>query len=109
MSSEKDLQALKTRAKDVEGRLCFLLKRIGELEHGPKLLTYRATVDPERCIICGICRECCPTGAISIDRIARVDPVKCSGCGRCVEACPQGAMRLRPVKRTSCKNARVAA
>jgi len=105
---EKELQALKKRAKEMEGRLHFLMKRIGAFEHAPKPSTYRATVDPEKCIVCGTCLELCPTGAISIDRIVHIDPVRCTGCGRCVEACPQGAMRSRLVKRASGERVRVA-
>ena len=105
---EEELQALKKRAKDMEDRLHFLMKRIGAFEHDPKPSTYRATVDPERCIVCGACLELCPTGAISIDRIAHIDPIRCTGCGRCVEACPQGALRWQRVKRVSGEMTRVA-
>ena len=105
---EEELRALKKRAKDMEERLCSLMKRIGAFEHDPRPSTYRSAVDPEKCIACGTCLELCPTGAISIDRIAHIDPTRCTGCGRCVEACPQGALRWQRVKGVSGEMTRVA-
>lgn len=101
ISRGEELQALKRRAKDVEGRLHLLMKQLRELEYGLAHSTYQAIVEAEKCVLCGTCRDLCPTGAVTLDRIVRIDPARCTGCGYCVEACPQGAIGLRPVKRIS--------
>lgn len=43
----------------------------------------------------------CPTGAITVDEVARVDPSRCRGDGICVEQCPVSAIRLveRPARK----------
>lgn len=97
MSREQGLQALKERALAIEFRLRLLEKRISGLEHGFTPSEFRASVDSERCVGCGTCQDVCPTGAISVEEIARVDPRLCIGCGRCVERCPRGALMLNPL------------
>ncbi len=48
----------------------------------------KVTIQPERCVGCGICVKVCPFGAISLqERKARVDPDKCTLCGACADAC----------------------
>ncbi len=52
----------------------------------------------EGCILCGMCVDFCPTGAISghdapgtIDGYQYViDPDACVDCGECAEICPAG-------------------
>jgi coenzyme F420-reducing hydrogenase delta subunit/ferredoxin len=59
------------------------------------------SVDPEKCIGCGLCREICECGGIeavegmggNIPR--RVDPMQCTGGGTCAAACPYEALSLR--------------
>ena len=53
-----------------------------------------AIVDKEKCVGCGVCKDACGVGAISIDEIAIIDEEKCVSCGACVDACPQGAIEL---------------
>ncbi len=54
-----------------------------------------AVVDPEKCRGCGICREVCRFGAVSLlDGKASVDPFSCEGCGVCVRSCPEEAIRF---------------
>lgn len=96
---EKEVQALKEKVRDIEARFFSLGKRIREIEQGrPIPLAFKALVDPDKCIACGICQEICQTGAVTLELIAHVNPARCMGCGSCVEVCPQGAMSLHIVK-----------
>lgn len=56
---------------------------------------HKASIDPERCVACGLCAEKCRFGAI--DAGCRVTPLKCEGCGVCEFVCPQQAVTLHPV------------
>lgn len=51
-------------------------------------------VDKEKCTACGICKDVCFHGAISIEDVAVMDSEKCSGCGLCSQMCPVKAIRL---------------
>jgi Pyruvate/2-oxoacid:ferredoxin oxidoreductase delta subunit len=66
---------------------------------GPQKSNYRAVVDPEECISCGVCLERCPVDAIANDQNnkALVERAKCIGCGVCVIGCPTDAIELVPV------------
>jgi len=99
VNREKEIQTLKKNAKEIEFRLRFFEKKIRKMEHGLKFSIFQATVDQDKCVSCGICQGICPTGAISIDQVARVDPSLCKGCGLCTKKCPQGAISLHPVGR----------
>jgi MinD superfamily P-loop ATPase len=50
----------------------------------------KATIDPELCTQCGLCRDVCCFGAISHDFV--VDPFSCEGCGACHFICPSNAV-----------------
>ncbi len=51
-----------------------------------------AYVINDDCVMCGACKEECPTGAISEgDPKYIIDPNKCDNCGTCAEVCPVGA------------------
>ena len=51
------------------------------------------------CIGCGICRDNCHQGAISIiNRKVVIDMVKCDNCGFCLNICPRGAINGKSVK-----------
>lgn len=56
-----------------------------------------AFVDKTICVACGVCRQTCPKGAISIYRgcYAAVEAEKCVGCGLCAKACPAGCIETR--------------
>ncbi len=51
-----------------------------------------ASIDLERCIECGLCRERCRYGAISDDFV--VKDYVCEGCGVCYHVCPENAIQL---------------
>ena len=56
-------------------------------------LTTRPTVIPEKCVLCGICRDACPPVAITIrDKRLQFDYRACIRCFCCRELCPRGAL-----------------
>ncbi|MCK4466924.1 MAG: 4Fe-4S binding protein [Desulfobacterales bacterium] len=90
----QDLRTLTEQAQAIESRLRFLEQRIRDIEQKHARSNFKAFVDSESCVGCGTCVDVCPTGAISVEEIARVDPKRCIGCGCCVDQCPQGALAL---------------
>jgi len=55
-----------------------------------------ASVDPDRCIVCGNCEAVCEFGAIRVGRgAAEVNPLLCKGCGTCSVECPAMAITMR--------------
>jgi len=55
----------------------------------------KASIDPDICTSCGLCREHCRFDAITEDYV--VQPFSCEGCGVCEHVCPSGAVSLRQV------------
>ncbi len=56
---------------------------------------YRAAVDDDACVGCGVCIERCPFDAIaSIEDGIRVENTACMGCGVCVDSCAKGALTM---------------
>ena len=52
-----------------------------------------AIIDPDKCVLCGICQEVCRFDAIIPgDAYYRVDSVACEGCASCVYQCPEEAI-----------------
>lgn len=49
-------------------------------------------VDEELCTECGICKKCCPYGAIELDPKPIFDQHKCYGCWACFNKCPEKAI-----------------
>jgi len=58
---------------------------------------YRAEIDPDECVGCGMCVERCQMEAAKLDakeQKSKVDPARCIGCGVCVPTCATGAIHL---------------
>ncbi len=52
---------------------------------------------PYGCLGYGDCLKACKFGAISIEyNVAKIDPDKCVACGMCKDACPKGIISLIP-------------
>ena len=97
MSRQEELQQLKTRAWEIQVRLDFLEMRINSISRStPTAPQWKAFVDVEKCVGCGICQEVCPVGAVEVDECARIQTNSCIGCGRCVQECPHEALALQP-------------
>jgi uncharacterized protein (DUF362 family)/Pyruvate/2-oxoacid:ferredoxin oxidoreductase delta subunit len=59
-------------------------------------LTSRPFALPDKCLLCGICRDACPPGAIEIrNGSLHIDYDRCIRCFCCRELCPHGALGVR--------------
>ena len=89
----RHLQLLRLLLRDLHG------PKLAGLSEGPQKSNYRAVIDPEECISCGVCIERCPVNAIAEDENgkSKVDRAKCIGCGVCVIGCPTDAIEMVPV------------
>lgn len=56
----------------------------------------KPVVREANCVACGMCERNCPTGAITVQRVARIDYDLCIGCGQCIAMCNYGAMSAGP-------------
>ncbi len=53
----------------------------------------KASIEPDKCIGCGLCEEHCHFDAIyPSERIFTISPLKCEGCGMCLHVCPVNAI-----------------
>ncbi|MFZ5773340.1 MAG: glycyl-radical enzyme activating protein [Thermodesulfobacteriota bacterium] len=64
--------------------------------HNPEFIASRPELafSAERCIGCGDCRDICPEGALTVDKIVHIDRSRCTGCGLCALSCPTKALEL---------------
>ncbi|MFC1836226.1 ATP-binding protein [Thermodesulfobacteriota bacterium] len=53
---------------------------------------FKASIDPRKCIKCGLCAEHCRFDAITARTL--VDPLSCEGCGLCYHLCPEDAVTM---------------
>jgi len=66
---------------------------------------FRAVLDSEACVGCGLCVKRCPMDALRVPdnapraAVPEIVPGRCVGCGVCVAACAQGAVRLEKKER----------
>jgi Pyruvate/2-oxoacid:ferredoxin oxidoreductase delta subunit len=84
------------------GCCCGVLRGITHLglAEAPQRSNYRAVIDEEKCISCGVCVERCPVDAIFDDESSmksKVERAKCIGCGVCVIGCASDAIEMEPV------------
>jgi Na+-translocating ferredoxin:NAD+ oxidoreductase subunit B len=77
----------------------FQGKTLAGLSEGPQRSNFRAVIDSETCIACGVCQERCPVDAIADDEnfTSKVERAKCIGCGVCVIGCTTEAIEMVPV------------
>jgi len=59
------------------------------------------TMDPTKCLTCGICAHVCVSAAIELTQAEGTcdwtyDPARCTYCGRCVDHCPVAALTQAP-------------
>ncbi|MCF8095668.1 MAG: hydrogenase iron-sulfur subunit [Desulfobacteraceae bacterium] len=75
----------------------FQKSRGGEL-FVPRIV---CSVDPDKCVGCGLCQELCDCGGIGVEEATGgglprvVDPLICTGGGTCAAACPYKALVLQ--------------
>jgi ferredoxin len=83
----------------------FLLPHVSSVQWGLPLFLMRSLRNhltaypypvPDKCVLCGICRDACPPGAMEIrDGKLHIDYRRCIRCFCCRELCPENALRIR--------------
>ncbi len=100
--SKRDLQPFKTKSRIPNEEVkCAYYKT----QKGSDLYAMDVLDETERCMSCGVCRDCkmcmtsCPKGAIERVEVGSdfayiSDPTKCIGCGICSGVCPCGIWKM---------------
>lgn len=84
------------------GCCCGVLNTLKNIPNGSDFAAgnYRARIDEDKCVGCGICADRCQVNAIAVmEKKAAIDPKRCIGCGVCVPGCKPGAVRLEERER----------
>ena len=85
---EKEIEDI----NDIVGKA---LSNIVPLEKLDRETKYKAVIDKNKCVSCGICEQICFYSAIShVGKHFMVDHNVCDGCGLCMSICPQKAIKL---------------
>ena len=81
---------------DVDAANLSLLLETSNTECRPYMGLECASIDPNKCIGCGICQVYCRFSAINEgdDGKYSVNPLKCEGCGVCSLVCGEGAVTI---------------
>ncbi len=68
----------------------------------------KPTIDPDKCVACGLCVKNCKQKAISIiDGKAHINYDKCVGCGECIVTCAKKAITQAEVDQSRILNEKV--
>jgi heterodisulfide reductase subunit A len=87
----KDIRETTMESMATSSKVATFLGK-GEISVSPEV----AFLVPNRCDLCGICIDKCPTKAIDKGKSeVSIDPISCIGCGLCVPVCPKEALDLR--------------
>ncbi len=87
----KDVRETTMESMATASKVATLLGK-GKISVSPEV----AYLLPEKCNLCEICIDVCPTKAIQKgkDEVV-IDPISCVGCGICVPLCPEEAIDLK--------------
>ena len=78
---------------DVDAPDLHLILKPENLETGEFFSGNEAIINQNLCTGCGICRDMCRYGAVSVTNgVFGINPIKCEGCKVCVHFCPAGAV-----------------
>jgi ferredoxin len=100
----------RTGAHGRSSRRAFLGGRAPPPAGPTERITIAETCLARRNIVCGICRDECPQGAIrmrpAIGRVPVpiVDAERCTGCGDCARICPAEAIVIAPDQNGGSRN-----
>ena len=81
------------------GCCCGILNTLNAIPNPADFVAsnYRARVETEKCVGCGVCEARCQMGAVTLtDGKAVIDDKRCIGCGVCVPGCPADALSMAP-------------
>lgn len=94
-----ELARMMADGKAVPGYRCGLLRFMPALSrtHSRKSMGEKH-VDADACTECGICRDRCPYGAITLDPKPVFDQSRCYGCWACYNHCPTQAIYTKKIR-----------